>query len=116
MDWQDTNRKERVLHTVSPFQPARAGGTNDGFLAVIGQGGVAVAAPVVRIGWLESLGKWEFRFESEPGVTYQLMSSETLSPASWSALEVPVTGDGSVQIIETDPPAENRMFYRIESE
>lgn len=116
MDWQDTNRKERVLHTVNPFQSLRAGGTNDGFLSVIGQGPVPSSAPRIRIDWRGDLGKWEFSFQSEPGVTYQLMSSQTLNPTSWNALETPLPGDGGRQSIRTDPPVENRMFYRIETD
>ncbi len=122
MDWKDgyhkptgTNAKERVLHTVNPFQATRAGGTMDGFLAVIGQGGLS-PVPTLHVEHLGLSSELRFGFQSETGFDYQLRSSPSLAVPveSWSPVGSPLSGDDTWKIQDEPVPATDPMFYVIE--
>lgn len=115
MDWQGTNRKERVLHTVNPFQAARAGGTEDGFVAVVGQGGLVESLPGLSIEHLPASDKLRIAFPTHSSVDYQLMSSPSLNPPSWSALGAAFTGDGTRMEVDIAFPEANPVFFKMES-
>lgn len=59
----------------------------------------------------------QIRFLTVEGRTYQVEYSDDMSEGSWMPMGDPVPGDGSVvEIIDNQPLANGRRFYRIESE